>query len=261
GLTAQAGAKAREIVFIRRELESTRGLWEKKLTSLSRLTALEREATRLDGQHAQLLTSVAATRGRVAETELQIIQIDRDLASDVGQELRDAEAKISELVERKIAAEDQLRRLDIRSPQHGIVHQSSVHTVGGVIKGGEAIMLIVPRTDKLMVEAKVAPTDIDQLMPGQAVGLRFTAFNQRTTPEIDGRLHAIAPDVSVDERSGQRYYAVRISMSAPETARLGGLTLVPGMPVEAFIRTGKRTVLSYLVKPISDHSTRAFRGD
>lgn len=259
GLSAQAGAKAREIVLIERELNGARDLWDKNLMPITKLTQLEREATRLQGERAQLIAVGAQTKGKIAETELQIVQIDRDLASEVSKELREADAKIGEYVERKIAAEDQLLRVDMRAPQRGTVHQSTVHTVGGVVTAGEAIMLIVPDTDSLIVEVRVSPQDIDQLRVGQTAIVRFSALNQRTTPEINGRVDRIAADAIVDQRTGSSYYTVRIGLSGEEVYRLGEVKLLPGMPVEAFIQTGDRTVMSYLAKPLSDQITRAFR--
>jgi membrane fusion protein, type I secretion system len=120
-------------------------------------------------------------------------------------------------------------------------------------------MLIVPEADALSVEAKVSPQDIDQLRLGQSAGLRFSAFNQRTTPEISGTISRVSADVSTDQRSGQSFYTVRIALPAEETARLGNVKLVPGMPVEAFMKTYDRTVLSYFVKPLEDQILRAFR--
>jgi HlyD family secretion protein len=259
GLTAQATAKSKEIVLIQRELKGARGLWDNNLMPISKLTALEREATRVEGERAQLTSLIARTKGRISETNLQIIQIDRDLASEVAKELSDIDAKIGEFVERKVAAEDQLKRADIRAPQAGTVHQSTAHTVGGVINAGEAIMLIVPKADNLTVEAKITPQDIDQLRLGQTAMLRFSAFNQRTTPEIKGTLSRVSADITTEERSGTSFYTVRIAMAADDIARLGAVTLLPGMPVEVFIKTGDRRVLSYLVKPLSDQITRAFR--
>ena len=259
GLTAQVEAKAEEIVLIKRELSGARRLWAKNLLPISKLTNLEREATRVSGEKSQLISAIARARAKIAETELEIIQIDRDLASEVARELREIDAKIGEFVERKIAAQDQLRRIDIRAPQSGTVHQSSVHTVGGVVSPGEQIMLVVPEADNLTVEAKVAPQDIDQLYLGQAAMLRFSAFNQRTTPEIKATVSRISADITTDERSGLSYYTIRAAMSADEVARLGDVSLVPGMPVEVFVKTGDRKVLSYLVKPLSDQIARAFR--
>jgi len=259
GHSAQTEAKLREIDFINRELVGTRDLWKQNLVPITKLTALEREGARLDGEHGQLIAAAAQTNGKIAETELQITQIDRDLSSEVGKDLREAEAKIGELNERKIAAEDQLKRVEIRAPQDGAVHQSTIHTVGGVISAGEPIMLIVPDADTLMVEAKIAPQDIDQLRFGQTAVLRFTAFNQRTTPELNGSVSRVSADTIADQRTGQSFYTIRVAVPAEEIALLGSVKLVPGMPVEVFVETGERKVLSYLVKPLRDQIARAFR--
>lgn len=259
GLTAQQEAKVKEIALIERELKGVRDLYEKNLVQLARLTALEREATRLEGERGALIASVAQVRGKIAELDLQSIQIDQELSSEVARELRDVDGKIGEFVERKVTAEDQLKRIEIRAPQDGTVFQSNVHTVGGVVAAGDTIMMIVPAAADLTVEAKVKPQDIDQLHVGQRALLRFTTFNQRTTPEIYGIVTRISADITTDERSGLSYYTVRLSMSPQQIARLGDVKLVPGMPVEAFVQTGERTVMSYLVKPFYDQLTRAFR--
>ena len=259
GLTGQVAAKKRETELIGQELEGVRDLWRKNLVQIQRVTALERDAARLEGERGQLIASTAQAKGKISEIELQILQIDQDLRSEVAKDLREVQGKIAELVERKVAAEDQLKRIDIRAPQNGMVHQSTVHTVGGVITPGEAIMLIVPEADVLTVEAKLAPQDIDQVRVGQTAALRFSAFSQRTTPELDGVVSRVSADLTTDQRTGAAYYVVRITLSESELARLEGLRLVPGMPVEAFIRTGERTVLSYVMKPFTDQITRSFR--
>jgi HlyD family secretion protein len=259
GYEAQERAKGQEITLIQRELAGAHVLWNKNLMPITKLTQLEREATRLEGERGRLIATSAQVKGKISETELQIIQIDRDLSSEVGKELRETEAKIDELIERKVAAEDQLKRVEIRAPQDGMVHQSAVHTVGGVIAAGDPIMLIVPDADLLMVEAKVAPQDIDQLWIGQSAVLRFSAFSQGTTPEINGTLSRISADTTTDQRTGQSYYIARIAVSPEEIARLGAVKLVPGMPVEVFVQTGERKVLSYLMKPLTDQLARAFR--
>jgi HlyD family secretion protein len=260
GLDDQIRAKKREIELIHQELEGVRDLWRKNLVQIQRVTALERDAARLEGERGSLVSSIAQTKGKITETELQILQIDQDLRTEVGKELAEIRGKIAELVERKVAAEDQLKRIDIRAPQDGMVHQSSVHTVGGVITAGEAIMLIVPQADALTVESKLMPQDIDQVRPGQTAALRFSAFNQRTTPELNGLVTRVSADLTTDQRTGATYYTVRISISDEQVARLGGLRLLPGMPVEAFIQTGERTVLSYLTKPFTDQAARSFKG-
>jgi HlyD family secretion protein len=259
GYTALQEAKAEEIELIQRELEGVRALWNKNLIQINRLISLEREAARLKGERAQSISATAQSRGKIGEIELQIIQIDQDLSSEVARELREVDAKIGEFIERKVAAEDQLRRIEIRAPQDGMVHQLAVHTVGGVVTPGDPIMLIVPAADALSVEAKVWPQDIDQLHLGQSAGLRFSAFNQRTTPEINGMITRISADVSHEEKSGQSYYTIRIGIRPEEIARLGDVKLVPGMPVETFMKTHDRTVISYLTKPLQDQILRAFR--
>jgi len=259
GLSGQAEAKQEEIALIERELEGVRELWHKKLIPLAKLTALEREAARLKGERSQLIASVAQAKGKISEIELQIIQVDQDLRSEVSKELREIQGKTAELVERKVAAEDQLKRIDIRAPQDGIVHQLAVHTIGGVINASEPLMLIVPVADQLMVDVKVPPQDIDQIAIGQPAVLRFAAFNQRTTPEINGVVKRIAADITQDQKTGAAYYDVRIAMPPDEVARLNGLKLVPGMPVEGFIKTHDRSVISYLLKPLSDQIEKAFR--
>ncbi len=259
GLKAQRVSKEKETKLIDREKEGVYDLWKQKLVPLTKLTELERAAVRLEGEAAQLIAQTAQAAGKISETELQIIQIDRDLSSEVAKETREIDGKIGEFVERKVTAEDQLKRIDIRAPQDGMVFQSNVHTVGGVITAGDAIMLIVPDADNLTVEAKVNPQDIDQVRPGQIALLRLSAFNQRTTPEIYGTVTRISADASTDQRTGQTYYTIRIAMPPDEVAKLGEVRLVPGMPVEAFVQTGDRTMISYLVKPLHDQLMRMFR--
>lgn len=259
GLTAQEAAKTSEIALVEKELVGVRGLYNQQLVQISRLTVLERDAARLAGERAQFVAARAQAKGKITETELQIIQIDKDLVSEVSKDLRETNDKIGEFVERKVTAEDQLRRIDIRAPQDGMVLQSAVHTVGGVITAGDAMMMIVPQTDSLSVEARVNPQDIDKLQIGQKTLLRLSAFNQRTTPELNGEVSRVSPDTTTDQRTGQSYYTIRISMPPSEVARLGDVKLIPGMPVEAFVQTGERTMLSYLAKPLSDQLMRAFR--
>lgn len=259
GLTEQRNAKRREIELIGTELEGIRKLWEKKYVSIDRITALERDAVRLEGEHGHLTASIAQAKGRSAEIALQIIQIDQDLRSEVAAELREVQGKISEFVERKVAAADELKRVDIRSPQDGIVHQLAVHTIGGVISAGEPILFIVPVSDDLRVEARISPQDIDQVTLGQRAVLRLSAFNQQTTPELTGVLTKISADLTVDERSGLGFYIARVALPAAEVAKLNGLSLAPGMPAEVFFPTANRTMLSYLIKPLSDQIERAFR--
>jgi HlyD family secretion protein len=259
GLKEQIAAKDREIALIKQELVGVRELWNKNLVQVQRVMALDRDAARLEGERGALISSSAQTKGRITETELQIIQIDQDLMSEISRELADIRGKSAEQVERKVAAEDQLKRIDLIAPQDGVVHQLAAHTVGGVLSAGEAAMLVVPEFERLAVEARLAPQDIDQLHLGQRAILRFSAFNQRTTPEILGEVSMISADLSTDQRSGSSYYTVRVALAPDEVARLGAVRLLPGMPVESFMQNAPRTLISYLTKPLADQVARALR--
>ena len=259
GYLGQAEAKQREVDFVHKELEGIRTLFEKRLVPMNRLTALERDTARLEGERSQLSGMTAQAKGKIAEIELQIIQIDQDLRTEVGKDLIETRSKISELAERKTAAVDQLYRIDIRAPQSGRVHQLTVHTVGGVISPGEQIMLIVPDADALAVEVKIAPRDIDQVYVGQAASMRFAAFDQKTTPEIEGEVSLVSADLVQEQRTGMSYYTARVLLNPEEVARLGNAKLLPGMPVDVFIKTPGRTAFSYLIKPLRDQAERAFK--
>jgi HlyD family secretion protein len=259
GYLGQAEAKQKEIVFIHQELEGVRTLWQKNLVPMNRLTALERDTVRLEGERSQLSGTIAQAKGKIAEIELQIIQVDQDLRTEVGKDLIEARSKISEFAERKTAAVDQLNRIDIRAPQSGRVHGLAVHTIGGVISPGEQIMLIVPDADALAVEVKIAPRDIDQVFVGQAASMRFAAFDQKTTPGVEGEVSMVSADLTQDQRTGASYYTVRVLLKPEELARLGNAKLLPGMPVDVFIKTPGRTALSYLIKPLRDQAERAFK--
>jgi HlyD family secretion protein len=259
GLLAQQKAKTKELQLIKTELEGQNRLWSKNLIAITKYTATQREAARLDGEWGRLLASVAQARGKIAEIELQSIQLDQDRKTEVIKEIREIQSKQAELDERRVTAEDQLKRVEIRAPQAGVVHQLGVHTVGGVINAGEPVLLIVPRDDKLVIEARVAPRDIDKVRMGQRSVVSFPAFNQRTTPEVTGEISHVAADQIRDPQSNMAYFLVRITLSADELKRLDGLTLRPGMPADVYIATGERTTLSYLIKPLSDQISRAFR--
>src|SRR4249919_2886377 len=259
GFTSQQISKEKEVTLIERELAGVHDLFQKNLVPMTRVTALERDATRLDGERGQLVASIAQAKGKVAELNLQIIQVDEDASSEVAKEMREVEGKIGEFVERKIAAADQLKRTDIRAPQAGTVFQSTVHTVGGVIPPGDPMMIIVPDAENLAVEARVNPQDIDKVQITQPAVLRFSAFDTRTTPEIFGKVTRVSADTTLDQRTGQSYYTIRIALERDQMERLGNVRLVPGMPVDAFVQTGERTVIAYLMKPLSDQIVKAFR--
>jgi membrane fusion protein, type I secretion system len=259
GLTAQIDSKDREISLIKTELEGIRGLWAKDLVPITRVTEVERDLARLQGERGQLLASVAQARGKITETDLQVLQIDQDMRSKVGDDLADVRAKMAELGERKTAAEDELRRIEIRAPQEGTVHELAVHTVGGVIAAGDVIMRLVPDEDQLRVEAKIPPQEIDRVTLNQPALLRFTSFDTRSTPEINGKVSLVSAATSFEQKTGLSYYTVHVSIADDEISRLGHARLLPGMPVEVFIETGERTLASYLAKPLVDQFERALK--
>jgi HlyD family secretion protein len=265
GVTAQLAAKESELELIGKELVGVAELYRKNLVSISRYTQLQRDQTRLQGERGQLIADTARARGKISETELQIIQVNQDFRTDVLKDLREAQGKIAELKERLTAAEDQLKRVDLRAPQAGLVHQLAMHTVGGVISNAETIMQIVPRADELVVEAKVAPSDIDQVATRAKAVVRIMAGNQRTQPEINGVLTRVSADLAHEpqqQNSSQpppAYYTVRIALPAAEVARLKDIRLLPGMPAEVFIQTHERTPLQYLLKPLQEQIARTFR--
>jgi HlyD family secretion protein len=259
GMQKQLDAKAKEIDWNAQELVGIRKLWEKELVDFGRVTTAERDAARLEGEHGMLLSSIAEAKGKIAEIEIRILQVDEEMRTEVGKELAEVRSKIAELVEKKVAAEDQLQRLDIRAPQSGVVHELAIHTVGGVIRPGDTIMAIVPDSDALTAEVKVQPHDIDQLHVGQPAVLRFLTFNQQTTPELNAEVSVVSADVTTDQKSGATYYTARVKVPEHEIARLGDSKLMAGMPVEVFVQTNPRTVISYLVRPLADQVERAFR--
>lgn len=259
GIESQIAAKRREIKLITDELVGLAELAAKQLVTTTKIAALKREKARLEGELGQYVAALAQTEGRKTEIALQIVRLDQDLKTEVVKELREAQSKIAELNERKIAAEDQLRRIEIRAPQNGIVHQLAVFTVGGVIGPGEPIMLIVPEGDRLLVEARIAPKDIDQLYIGQLTRIRFAAFDQQTTPQVNGEVLGISADLSRDQTTGETYFTARITIPEDELAKLGDNKLQPGIPADVQIKTRDRTALSYLMKPLVDQIDKAFR--
>lgn len=259
GLTRQRAAKAHEARLIQRELTGVRDLFSRNLVQLNRLSQLEREAASLEGLQGQLSAQIAQVQGRIAETGLQIIQLTEERRSEAMKELRDIQGRTGELQERRIAAEDQLKRVDIRAPASGIVHQMQTHTVGGVISPAEPAMLIVPSGELLHLDAQVAPTDFDLVTLGQTAQIRLRAFNQRTTPELVGTVSRVAPDVTRESQTGLTYYVVRITVPPAELSRIAPLRISAGMQAEVYLTTGDRTPVSYLVRPVLDQFARAFR--
>ncbi|MEQ1695401.1 MAG: HlyD family type I secretion periplasmic adaptor subunit [Hyphomicrobiaceae bacterium] len=259
GLSAQRDAKSSELQIIEKELKDVRAMFAKQLTTATRLNSLEREATRLAGDHGGLVAQIARAKGQINEINVQILSVDENMRANAQKELRAIDAKVSELLERQVAATDKLNRIEIRAPRSGLVHELSVHTVGGVVSPAEVLMLVVPEEEGLQIQARIQPVNVDQVVIGRPARLRLSAFAQKKTPEVDGRVVHVAADVTLDPKTGQSYYAVMVEMDEKARRVTGDLKLVAGMPVEVFMSTGERTALSYLTKPFTDQMSRAFR--
>lgn len=258
GLRSQQVSNAAERELLVDDMDRLRPLIAKQYMDVNKFRAMERDLVKLDGTKGELVANIARINGQVSEAKVKIIELDQQVQTDAQKELRDIDGRMAELQERLIAIQDRMSRMDLRAPIAGIVNDLTVHTVNGVISPKETLMTIVPANAELIVEARIAPQDIDQVATGQPARLRFTAFSQRTTPEIEGTVETIGAAASVDPSNGQTYYLGQIAIGAA-TDRLGGKRLVPGMPVEVFMTTGERTALSYLAKPFVDQVTRAFR--
>src|SRR6266480_7000789 len=258
GLDAQVASKGKQLELIAGELTGVQDLYDRRLVPLTRLTTLQRETARIEGERGQLISAIAETKAKVGEAQLQLVKLDQDFRTDVVKELGETQGKAAELEQRGVAARDIIDRIELRAPTSGIVHQLSAHTIGGVIRAGDAIMEVVPDSDDLQIEARLQPNDIDQVRVGQKAFVRFSAFNQRTTPQLLGQVSYVSADTTRDQQSNASYFTVRITLPEEERRRLAGLQLVSGMPAEVFMQTGSRTMLSYLLKPITDQMQRAF---
>jgi HlyD family secretion protein len=259
GLTAQSMAKIGELGVATVELKGLRDLGNRQLVTTQRVNALDRDVRRLEGDRGSIMAQIARARGQVAEVDLQILMIDDNLRANAQRDLRATEAKLVELAERELAAKDKLARISISAPISGLVHELTVHTVGGVITPAEQLMLIVPEEESLTIQARVQPNDIDQIKIGRPARLRLSAFNQQQTSEIDGLIVHVSGDSTTDTKTGQSYYLIRAEMIDKNLKSIQNIRLLPGMPVEVFLSTSERTMLSYLIKPFFDQMERAFR--
>ncbi|MCP4184449.1 MAG: HlyD family type I secretion periplasmic adaptor subunit, partial [Hyphomicrobiales bacterium] len=259
GIEARRASRISQLGFMDEELKGIRSLNEKGLSPKSKLMALERQREEIIGQMAEQDAVLSRIQNSISETEIQILQIDREFRQSVLTELRQIEQDVNDMTHQLHATAEKLNRVEIKAPVSGIVHELSVFTIGGVIGPGTAILQIIPQNDDFEIEANVEPQFVDELYPGQSATLRFSAFNQRTTPELNGSVKVISPNVVVNEQTGLSFYKVRLAVTEAEFARLNDQLIIPGMPVEVFIKTRDRTALNYLVKPIMDQVHRAFK--
>ncbi|MDN5850172.1 MAG: HlyD family type I secretion periplasmic adaptor subunit [Nitrococcus sp.] len=259
GVSGLMKSRKEQLGYVLKELAGIRTLQEQGLAPETRV--LEQEARRadLEGQLSQNQADLARIENSIRETEISILQIDREFQEKVLSELRDVSTQADDLVQQILATTKQLERIDIKAPVTGLVHELNVDTVGGVVPPGGTLMQLIPAGKTLDLEVKVDPRSIDQLHLGQMAMIRFPAFNQRTTPEVFGHIEEISASSVIDEKTGVAFYRADISVPPAEITKLGKLTLVPGMPAEAFIQTSPRTVLSFIMKPLKDSVMHVFR--
>ncbi|WP_419741246.1 HlyD family type I secretion periplasmic adaptor subunit [Ruegeria sp.] len=261
GLEIQAKAKAEEITLVKQELTGLEKLMEQSLVPLHRVLAARRTKTRLVAERGVLLAEAARAGLAISERRVMALQVQENHRAQVLEALQQARREIAQLGEQKMALLDRLSRMEIRAPQTGYVHQLAVYTKGAFISPAEPIMQIVPNEDALVIETKVAPDDIDQVHIGQKAVVRLSGLNQRTTPELEANVFSAAAETTRDEITGAQVFAVRLRLAPGEEDKIGKGTLKPGMPVEGFITTANRTILSYLVQPVTDQITHALRED
>lgn len=261
GLKMQIASLADQLSIYDEEIHGLKKLDKQGFTSKPRLRQLERESRRSSGEKGALIAEIASAQSSIAEANLEIRKIDEGFRESAIEELRAVETKIVELQEQRIAAADKLRRTEIRAPLSGRVINMSVHTVGGVIGAGEPLMEIVPESDRLQIEVHAAPQDVDKLFQGQQALLRFTAFGTKNTPEVSGSVANISADRLTSPKTGEPYYLVLLNIADDENSQdvFEGKKLVPGMPAEALIKTGRKTAISYFLKPLSDAMARSLR--
>lgn len=259
GVEGLIEAKRRQLDLVEDELDGLGELLAQGHASKVRVIAKEREQADLNGQLAEHRAEIARVDNSIIETEIAIKQIEREFREAVLSEMREVTRQTDDLIQQIVATTKQLERVEIRAPVNGLVHEMAVNTIGEVVPPGGKLMELVPTDEAVEFEANVEPQHIDQVRLGQQAVVRFTAFNQRTTPELFGAVAMVPPSSIVEEQSGLSFYRVAVAIAPEEMSRLGTLHLISGMPVEIHLQTGERTILSYLLKPLTDHLHRALR--
>jgi len=259
GAKAQLDALDKQVGFIEEELVSQRDLLAKGLAQASRVLSLQREEARLQGSLGELQASMARGEAQVIETDIQILQLQSQRREEAISTLRDLNFSEIELAERLISLDETLSRMAVRAPMAGSVYGLTVHAVRSVVRPAEPILYVVPRDIPLVITSRVSAIHIDQVHVGQDASMRFSTFDQRSTPEIFGKVAKLSADVFQDQATGASFYTAEIVPNEGEINRLGNVELLPGMPVETYIKTNDRSPLSYLLKPFADYFNRAFR--
>jgi HlyD family secretion protein len=259
GLESVLAATNAQLEFVKREVASQEELLAQGLTQLTRLLTPQREFARLEGSAGQVQAAIAENRGKIAETGIERVRLVSEVQEQAISELREIEFREIELRERRLALIDQIAKLQLRAPVTGVVYGSTADTLRGVIRPADPVLYIVPKDAELIVRVRIEAINRDKVQVGQPATLRFSAFDMRTTPEVEGEVSKISADAFEDEQTRTKYYTAEILITPEARAELDGLTILPGMPVEAFVRTGERSPVAYLVKPLTDYFSKAFR--
>lgn len=259
GIDAQLAALSEQRNLIGEELEDQQSLLDRGLAQASRVLALRREAARIDGQIGELQAGRASAETRQSELDVQRLRMTAQRREEAETQLRDLGYRELELAERRRSLTEQISRLELRAPAAGIVYDLKVTTPRSVIRAADPLMYIVPQDRPLVIGARIATINVDEVQPGQPVALRFSAFSSRSTPEISGELLRVSADALIDEATRAPYYRAEVTIPPEELDKLGELALIPGMPVEVYIQTGERSPMDYLLKPMMDYFNRAFR--
>jgi HlyD family type I secretion membrane fusion protein len=258
-IAAENRSLALQLPTLQEEHASAVQLLERGFESRPRVLELERRVNRTEGEIAVNESRIAAFYEQIAEAELQVAALTEGRTRAVSEELREVQTQMAELVQRMQKSDAQVGRKDIVAPQEGTVVNLRYFTAGGVIAPGAEVMDIVPAEDKLVIEARVRPLDIDVVRAGLGANVRLVAFKQRTTPTLNGVVTRVSADALTDQRTGEIYFLATVEVQPEELARVPSIALYPGMPVDVAIVTGERTLVAYLVQPFTDSLAHAFR--
>lgn len=259
GVEAQKTAIARQVELVRQELAAQQSLLDRQLAQASRVLTLQREEARLEGVLGELTASAAEAEGRITELEIEILTLESTRREEAIAQTRDLQYREVEMAEQRASLRERLARLDIRAPTAGVIYGLEVFAPRSVIRAADPVLYIVPQDRPLIVSSRITPLDVDEVFVGQEVTLRFPVFDRRITPELSGKVTRISADAFTDRESQVSFYRAEIRLDPREIEKLDDMTLIPGMPVEAFIRTADRTPLAYLIEPLADYFSRAFR--
>lgn len=261
GLTAQQSAASKRIEIVHEEVDTVAMLVNKGLERRPRLLTLQRETADIEGRRGEIVAQISRAGQVINESQATLIKLENDRQNEIAQSLREVQSQIFQIRERLQAADDQLLRTVVKAPEDGVVTDLRIHTPGGVVGAGAPLMDIVPRQDRLVVTARVRPEDIDVVRPGLSAEVSLLPYNQRRVPRLKGIVTRVSADRLLDKRTDQPYYAAKIHVQDPRVAEVDGIRIIPGMPAQVFIKTGRGTVALYALKPLLDSFNNAFHED